>query len=427
MRSRPLLLLGAAALVLASCGDDDASDQSGSGEDVASSTDADSTTDTAADEGSTSSTDATASTDAAADGGGASSTDVGAGEDGGAVALAVVEGEPFSDERCALNEEAGTITFLTGFDFAAAASIVDVIVAEQAGFYDELCLDVVVRPSFSTANYPLVAENEAQFASGGSFSEVVQFAAANDAEFRAVSVEGRTPIDVLITKPDAVGDLGELAGTTIGVKGKLPSSVAAMLLEAGLVEGTDFDTVLLDGFDPTAHIAIDAIVGFPGWKSNETGQLERGGIPFDTFDPADLDIPGSFGAIYTNEAFIADHPTAAEDFVRATMRGLAEAVADPAAAATTAVDLINENGNPNFLSPEGEVFRWETEAALITDAAGGEPLALPSISLLQEELDAYAEIGLFGNDAAAPDAADFVDTILIGSIYSEPGEVIWPG
>jgi ABC-type nitrate/sulfonate/bicarbonate transport system substrate-binding protein len=200
-----------------------------------------------------------------------------------------------------------------------------------------------------------------------------------------------------------------------------------MLLEAGLVEGTDFDTVLLDGFDPAAHIAIEAIVGFPGWKSNETGQLERAGIPFDTFDPADLDIPGSFGAIYANEAFIADHPTAAEDFVRATMRGLADAVADPAAAANTAVGLINENGNPNFLSPEGEVFRWETEAALIADAAAGEPLATPSILLLQDELDAYAEIGLFGDEDEPPDAADFVDTDLVGSVYREDGTVIWPG
>ena len=379
MRSHPLAPVVAVVLVLASCGDDDGGGTSGSTE--------------------------------------VDTTD----------AVAVVDGEPFPEERCALNEEAGTITFLTGFDFAAAASIVDVIVAEQSGLYDELCLDVEVRPSFSTANYPLIAENEAQFASGGSFSEVVQFAAANDADFRTVSVEGRTPIDVLITKPDAVSGLGDLEGTTIGVKGKLPSSVAAMLLEAGLVEGTDFDTVLLDGFDPAAHIAIDAIVGFPGWKSNETGQLERSGIPFDTFDPAELDIPGSFGAIYTNEAFIAEHPTAAEDFVRATMRGLADAVADPAAAANTAVDLINENGNPNFLSPEGEVFRWGTEAALITDAADGEPLALPSISLLQDELDAYAAIGLFGDEAAPPDAIAFVDTDLIGSVYREDGTVIWPG
>jgi NAD(P)-dependent dehydrogenase (short-subunit alcohol dehydrogenase family) len=39
----------------------------------------------------------------------------------------VVAGEAFPDDRCAANEAAGTITYLTGFDFAATASIVDVI------------------------------------------------------------------------------------------------------------------------------------------------------------------------------------------------------------------------------------------------------------------------------------------------------------
>ena len=37
--------------------------------------------------------------------------------------------------------------------------------------------------------------------------------------------------------------------------------ITATGFPAANVEGQDFDTVLLDGFDPTAHIAIDAIVG----------------------------------------------------------------------------------------------------------------------------------------------------------------------
>ena len=36
----------------------------------------------------------------------------------------------------------GRSRYLSGFDFAATASIVDVVVAEQAGYYDDLCLDV---------------------------------------------------------------------------------------------------------------------------------------------------------------------------------------------------------------------------------------------------------------------------------------------
>ena len=260
---------------------------------------------------------------------------------------ASVEEGWFTEERCAANREAGTITYLTGFDFAAAASMVDVFVAEEAGYFDELCLDVEVIASFSTTNYPLIAANEAQFASGGSFSEVVNFAAANDAELVAAVVEGRFPIDALIVKPDTAETLVDLAGTTIGVKGAITPAVEAMLAGAGLVEGDDYETVLLDGFDPVAHIAIDEIVGFPGYKSNEPGTLDRAGIDYDLFDPADYDVPGSFGVIYTSRQFLDEHPNAAQDFVRATMRGLAEALADPEAAAQSAFALAEAGGNPS--------------------------------------------------------------------------------
>ena len=150
----------------------------------------------------------------------------------------------FTEERCAANRDAGTITYLTGFGFAAAASMVDVFVAEERGYYDELCLDVEVVASFSTDNYPLIAADEAQFASGGSFSEVINFATANDADLVAVVVEGRFPIDALIVKPGMAETLADLDGATIGVKGAITPSVEAMLAGAGLVEGEDYQTVL---------------------------------------------------------------------------------------------------------------------------------------------------------------------------------------
>jgi ABC-type nitrate/sulfonate/bicarbonate transport system substrate-binding protein len=336
----------------------------------------------------------------------------------------VIAGEAFPDERCAANEDAGTITFLTGFDYAAASSIVDVIVADAAGYYGDLCLDVEIRPGFSSGNYPQVASGTAQFASGGSFSEIVSFSAANDAQFVAATVEGRSAIDTLIIKSGEATELSDLAGSTIGVKGKLPPSIDVMMRGEGLVEGDDFDTVLLDGFDPLAHIAIPAIDGLPGWKSNEVGALERAGIGIHLFDPLDFGVPGSFGVIFTSAEFAEEHPTAAQDFVRATMRGLSDAVSDPEAAANAAVDLITANGNPNFLSPEGEVFRWETEAALILEGTPEDMgLGIPDVEALQVELDAYAAVGLFGD--ATPVAADYVVDLAAG-VYDTMATVVWP-
>ena len=352
---------------------------------------------------------------------GASSTSIGVDDE-----LVVIDGEPFPEERCAENEAADTITFLTGFDFAAAASIVDVIAADAAGYYEDLCLDVEIRPGFSASNYPQVASGTAQFASGGSFSELVAFSAANEADFVAATVEGRSAIDTLIIKAGLATELADLDGASIGVKGKLPPSIDVMLRSAGLVEAEDFQTVLLDGFDPIAHIAIDQIVGLPGWKSNEVGALEREGIGVRLFDPLDFGVPGSFGVIFTSATFVDEHPTAAQDFVRATARGLADAVADPATAAKQAVDLISSNGNPNFLSEDGEVFRWETEAQLIHDGTPeGMGLGVPDAGILQNELDAYTDVGLFGTDTA-PTATDFIAEGLAASVYDSSAVVVWP-
>ena len=174
--------------------------------------------------------------------------------------------------------------------------------------------------------------------------------------------------------------------------------------EAGLVEGDDFDTVLLEGFDPVAHWAIADVVAVPGWRSNEPGALERAGETLEVFDPGDFDIPGSFGLIYTSRSFLDEHPTAAEDFMRATMLGLSEAVADPDTASALAVERINAGGNPNFLSPEGEAYRWITDAQAIVDTTpSGMNFGVPVAEELQSQIAAYDAVGVYGDGGSAGD------------------------
>lgn len=332
---------------------------------------------------------------------------------------------PIPADRCAANIEAGPILYLSSFDFAATASIIEVLVAESKGYFDELCLDVQLAPSFSVENYPLIAANDAQFSSGGSFSEMADFADTNDAGYVALAVDGRTGIDALITKDGLVPDLSDVRGQTIGVKGAITPSVKAMLATLGLVAETDYSTVLLDGFDPKVHIESPGIVGFPGYKSNEPLQLEAAGIPFTLYDPSDYDIPGSFGVIYTNITFLTEYPAAAQDFMRAAMRGLADALADPAAAAAIAVEAINANGNAMYLSPEGEIARWQAEALMILDDTHPAAHGLPVKELLLDEVMTYASIGLF--DGVAPEIDSMFDESVLAGIYTADGLIIWPG
>jgi hypothetical protein len=107
------------------------------------------------------------------------------------------------------------------------------------------------------------------------------------------------------------------------------------------------------------------------------------------------------------------------------MKGLADALADPAAAAEVAVDMINANGNAQQLSPDGEIARWGIESKLVDNmTASALPIGVPDIKLLQTEVSTYAEIGLF--DGIVPDISTVVNDSVTKSVYNDAGKVIWP-
>ena len=154
--------------------------------------------------------------------------------------------------------------------------------------------------------------------------------------------------------------------------------------------------------------------------------LERAGETFDLYDPADYDVPGSFGLIYTSRDFLDAHPTAAVDFMRATLRGLADTIADPAAAAAAAFELVEANGNPNFLSAEGETFRATTDMATVVDnlPEGAWPGEVVPAELTAQ-IEAYDAVGYY--EAGAPATDGRYDVDLVTSLYDADGNVIWPG
>ena len=219
--------------------------------------------------------------------------------------------------------------------------------------------------------------------------------------------------------------LDDLRGQQIGVKSAMLPSVEAMLLQHGLVSGKDYEIVQLDGFDPKVHIATPDIVAFDGYQSNEPLQLQQAGIDFRQFNPSDDGIPGSFGVIYTNQTFIDEHPTAAEDFMRATMRGLRDAIDDPAAATDESIKLLNASDNPLSLSPDSEVARWRFESKIVAESATRSfPIGVPDPVLLEKEIDTYGELGVF--HGLTPDYSQAVDPTMVRGLYDFYGSIIWP-
>jgi ABC-type nitrate/sulfonate/bicarbonate transport system substrate-binding protein len=328
-----------------------------------------------------------------------------------------------SKERCDKNKAAGPITYLTSFDFAAAASILDIVVAKDRGYFDDMCLNVTLKPGFSTSNYALVAAGQAQLSSAGAYTELLNFSTGG-AKFVAVADYGKTPVEALLVRDDGkIRTLQDLKGKTIGVKGDIPPSIVAMLAQAGLKRGTDYKEVLLDGFDPVAHLktSIDAL---PVYKSNEPGQLDRAGVAYKLFDPIDYGVPGSFGIIYTTPDFLSKHPTAVQDFVRAAFKGYSDAVRDPAGAVAISIKEINAAGNQNYLTQQGETYRWQQESSIVgRGSPAGGTVGLIDPDRFQNEIDSYATAGIF--TAGTPKTAGTFDTSVTAGLYQD-NALVWP-
>ena len=166
-----------------------------------------------------------------------------------------------------------------GFDFAASASIVEVVVAKQKGYFDKMCLDVELKASFSTANYPLVAADEAQFARRGSYSEVVDYTAANDAALVAVAVDGQAPRSTASSSSRATAPRWHGSGGEDHRREGQDPAVGqghAGPGRAGRGRRTT-PTVLHRRLRPAGpHRARQGIVGFPGYKSQRAGAAGTG-------------------------------------------------------------------------------------------------------------------------------------------------------
>lgn len=327
--------------------------------------------------------------------------------------------ESADPDRCEANREAGEIVFATGFDFGSAVSILDVVAAEDQGYYDDLCLDVRVQAGFSVANVGLLSANQVQFAGVGSFSEVA-VANSTGADLSAVIVYGKTAVEALLVEDDSdITELTDLPSAPMGVKGGIPYAVRAMIAEAG-VDEDDITQIEVD-FNPVLLFETE-IESLPVYKSNEPRQLDDQGYEYRVFDPADYDIPATFGVIATNQTFAAEHPSAAADFVRATLRGFWFGVDEPEAAVAASLELSDPD---LFFSPESEEFRWTTERDLVLESTpDGEPVGAMTLERLSAEVDNLVRLGVL--DADEVDVEASFDNSFVAEVH-DGDELIWPG
>ncbi|MFD6950307.1 myristoyl transferase [Nocardiopsis sp. TSRI0078] len=218
------------------------------------------------------------------------------------------------EERCETNQAAGTITYITGYQYQASVSILEAVAADALGYFEAVCLDVEIQPGSgdTIGNSQLVSAGTAHFTSLGNEAEVLQ---ANDAGHNVVGVAtyGHVPIASLLTGTD-IKELKDLEGTTLGHKGMLPAPLEAMLVADG-VNLDDIEIVEV-GYDPSV-LPRDQVQALTAFRSNEPFLLADMDEDYNEWLPEDYGIVGSFGVMATNPEWADENPTVVEDYLRA--------------------------------------------------------------------------------------------------------------
>jgi putative hydroxymethylpyrimidine transport system substrate-binding protein len=322
-----------------------------------------------------------------------------------------------SAKECAANRKAGVINFETSFSYAAAASILDVVVAKERGYFSDMCLNVKLESGFSTTNVADVSTDHVQISSLGSNSEVV---AANIEHANVVGIAtlGNTAITELLTPPAAhITNLTQLDGKPVGIKGALPYEIASMLAKEG-VKISSLQQIQV-GYDPTI-IANGSIDALPVYKSNEPYELNQHGIKYVVWDPTKYDIAASFAAFIANRHFAKTHPTAVTDFLRADLYAFAWSYAHKTNAVTYTQTLL-----PSYLgiTKSLSLFRWRVESVVcVKYAEKGVPFGQVNLTAAENEYKQDARLGLLAkNQNVTPD----FDNSYLDAAYSGT-TLVWP-
>ncbi|MEV6344339.1 ABC transporter substrate-binding protein [Actinoplanes sp. NPDC051851] len=324
-------------------------------------------------------------------------------------------GSAISAERCAENKAAGKITYLSGYQYQASASILEYVAAKKLGYFDDLCLDVTLQPGTgdTSQNTKLLASGKVTF-SPVSQQDVLS-ANANGIKVEGISSYSNVGLEVLMTNPD-VTDLKQLDGTTLGQKGSMPVGVQAMLVQAG----ADFKSIkqVVVGYDPTI-LPRGQVKSLTGFISNEPNQLKAAGKDVTVWRPYDYQVPGSLGAMAVNPDFAAKYPTAVEDFLRAGLHAFAYCEQNGAECVKAAADLTGAG-----YDEKQNLTIWQTEVGVIRDSAkAGTPLGTidtANVTSLVTMLNTYTGTTIADADATAEFDGKFVQAVYSGDTLTWP-------
>lgn len=306
------------------------------------------------------------------------------------------------------------VTFIAGFKPQANLPFVGVYVAQERGYFRAQGLEVTIQHAVSGEHVQLVATGRAQF-STGSGGDILKRVAQAGVPLVAVALIGQRDEQAFAVRADSpIRTLKDWEGRVVGYK-STPSADYLALLKIGGVDRSKVREVAV-GFDPRV-LATGQVDVYPVFASNEPDTLARQGIAVRLFDPTAYGVP-SFGLTYmTSREMIATRPDVVRRFLRAALKGIEDAAADPAKAVEIVMKFApGEDPAHQRYMLDTELAAAQTEA---TRARGIGTMTRDQWSTLEAFLAEY------GTLPKRVDVTTVFDDTFVNELYKS-GTLVWP-
>jgi NitT/TauT family transport system substrate-binding protein len=211
--------------------------------------------------------------------------------------------------------------------------------AVERGYFAEENLEIEFDYQFETDGVRLVGANELPFALVSGEQVVLARSQGLPVVYVAAWFQ-KYPIAVVSRAEAGIAAPADLAGKTVGIPGLFGASYVgwqALLASAGLAP--EAVTLQEIGFTQVQWLSQgqgDAVVGY---TNNEPIQLAAAAVAVNTLKVSDYANLASNG-LMTNEQTIADQPELVRAMLRAMLRGVADAIAEPEAAYTVSQKYV---------------------------------------------------------------------------------------
>jgi NitT/TauT family transport system substrate-binding protein len=214
-------------------------------------------------------------------------------------------------------------------------------IADKKGYYAAEGLKVSFDYNFQTDVVERVTQGTVQF--GNASGPDVLLARAQGRPIVSVAtMSQRFPV-VFFSKADAnIKTPADLKGKTVGIPGHFGASYTGLLalLYANKMQESDLNVQDI-GFAQVAALSEGKVQVASGYGNNEPVQLATQGVSVNVIKVADF-YPLASDTIIAGESLIKDQPDTVRGFVRATLKGMQDALANPDEAFTISMEYVQE-------------------------------------------------------------------------------------